>query len=59
MDQTIKKRDTVLAVKQVIEIPKFNVLDHETISWFEMQESNLDWKAPKGTTDIIVIYLGK
>ena len=56
-EQELKKRDAIMTCTQIINMPKYKVRGHETISKTSDIES---WAPfPKGTTDILVIYLGK
>jgi len=57
VSKALKKRDAIIAITQVVNIPKYSVLDHETIPI--MKRLSEDWCIPKGTTDIAVIYLKK
>ena len=55
----LKKRDAILAIAGVVNIPKYSVKGHESISVSKLLEDNLEWRGmPKGTKTVAVIYLG-
>ncbi len=55
----IKMREAIIGTTQVVYSLKeqgHNVLGTETIDYFDLEESNYDFGAPKGTKRIAVIY---
>ena len=62
MDE-IKKKEAIEVVKHIINMPKYNVIDHHTeeIRFLSNGDgyTTTDRQMPKGTTDILVIYLKK
>lgn len=59
MDE-IKKKEAIEVVKHIINMPKYNVVGHETMPWDKhVEEMWENFITPKGTTDILVIYLKK
>lgn len=56
--EEIKKKEAVLVAKTIIGMPKYNVIGHETVNFKPITiHNNLSWEPPKGTTNILVIYL--
>ena len=57
------KADTIIACKQIISMDKYEVLSHHTeeIRFLAGGDgyTTTDRQMPKGTTDILVIYLKK
>ena len=47
----LKKRDAISTCQQIISMDKYNVIGHETVTMVDNME------VPKGTTNILVIYL--
>jgi hypothetical protein len=56
VNKELKKRDAILAIKGVVDIPKYKVLSHQSIQI----DKDIDWglDIPKGTKTVAVIYLG-
>ena len=61
-DKELKKRDAIVTCKQIINMDKYNVIGHETgkVTWIDKENGTYSTtieRPPKGTTNILVIYL--
>lgn len=52
MTKNLKKREAILAITQVVNMPKYKVLGHETTGAYDVGD------IPNGTKTVAVIYLG-
>ena len=53
MNRNIKSLDAIIATTQILKMPKYEVIDHKTMTL----DNLLEGKPPHGATDVMVIYL--
>jgi hypothetical protein len=62
-DEELKKKDAIVLAKQIISMPKYKVVGHQTTPLLQVWNGQrFDGKiedVPKEATDILVIYLKK
>lgn len=52
-DEELKKADAIMTAIQIINMPKYRIVGHETVTMVDNME------IPKGTDNILVIYMKK